>query len=288
MRFGICPTPRPWWASKRQLHDWILQVENLGFDAIFLPDHCMLPIVTNDLMDTWITHSYIAAITERIRLGSNVSPVPRYIPSYLAKMLATVDYLSNGRIIAGLGAGGVPDEFVNYSLGFDAPSVRVDKFREGVEIILKLWMEDKVTYNGKYYKLKDAILSPKPAQKPRPPIWSGCLGNRMLKITAKFFDGWIFPRLVPRAYLPIQEFEKRTKTLREYAKGYGRDLSNFTFAVLGSIDDDIETIEEYRNSGCNYYIVELFKGPGLSNPYSSNEYIAVTKRFAQEIIPSFI
>lgn len=287
MRFGICPTPRPWWERREQLHDWVLEVESLGFDAIFLPDHCMLPIVTNDLVDAWITHSYIAAITERIRLGTNVSPVPRYIPSYLAKMIATVDYLSNGRVIAGFGAGGVPEEFINYSTGFDPPSIRVDKFREGIEIILKLWTEDNVTYEGKYYRLRNAVLSPKPIQKPHPPIWSGCLGNRMLKITAKYFNGWIFPRLVPRAYLPIQEFEKRVKIIEENAKKYGRDLSNFTFAVLGSIDDDARIIEEYRNSGCNYYIVELFRGPGLSNPYPANKYIEVTRRFAKEIMPSF-
>ncbi|MBS7640643.1 MAG: LLM class flavin-dependent oxidoreductase [Candidatus Bathyarchaeia archaeon] len=288
MRFAICPTPRPWWENKKQLHDWVQLAEDLGFDAIFLPDHCMLPIVTNELVDAWVTLSYISAITERIRLGTNVSPLPRYTPSYLAKMISTVDYLSNGRTIVGLGAGAVPEEFINYSLGFDSPSVRVDKFREGVEIMLKLWTEDKVTYDGKYYRLKDAVLYPKPLQKPHPPIWSGCLGDRMLKITAKYFNGWIFPRSVPRAYLPIQEFEKRARAIREYAKKYGRDMRNFTFAVLGSINDDAKIIEEYMHAGCNYYIVELFKGPGLSNPYSSGEYLEVTRKFAKEIMPSFI
>jgi len=287
MRFGICPTPRPWWESKKQLHDWVLEVEKLGYDAIFLPDHCMLPMVTNELVDTWITHSYIAAITEHVRLGSNVSPLPRYYPSYLAKMLASVDYLSNGRIIVGLGAGGVPDEFINYSPSFDPPAIRVSKFIEGVEIMLKLWSEDKVTYNGKYYKLRDAVLLPKPVQKPHPPLWSGCLGNRMLKVTAKYFDGWLFPRLVPGAFLHFQEYEKRVNIIKEYAKGCGRDLSRFTFAVLGSINDSPEVIEEFKNAGCTYYLVELFKGPGLSNPYPANEYISVTKKFAKEIMPSF-
>ncbi|MEM1565641.1 MAG: LLM class flavin-dependent oxidoreductase [Candidatus Bathyarchaeia archaeon] len=288
MRFGICPTPHPWWESRKQLHSWISLVESVGFDAIFLPDHCMLPIISNNLVDAWVTLSYIAAITEHVRLGTNVSPITRYMPSYLAKMLATVDYLSNGRIIAGLGAGAIPEEFINFSFGFDPPSVRVDKFQESVEILLKLWTEDKVSYNGQYYKLKDAVLLPKPVQKPHPPLWSGCLGNRMLKITAKYFNGWIFPRSVPKAYLPIQEFVSRVKIIKDYAANYGKDLGNFTFAVLGSINDSPEIIEEYEKAGCNYYIVELFKGPGLSNPYSPNEYLSVTKKFAQEVVSSFI
>ncbi len=287
MLFGICPTPRPWWQSRKQLHNWVVLVEDLDFDGIFMPDHHMLPFMSNNLLDAWTMLSYFAALTSRIRLGSDVSPVPRWIPSHLAKVIATVDYISGGRVIAGLGVGTVPEEFINYSTGWDEAPVRFEKFKEGLEIILRLWTEDKVTFEGKYYKLKDAVLLPKPLQKPHPPLWCGGLRRRMLEVAARFFDGWVFPRLVPGASLPPEEFEKRVKIIERYAREHNRELKNFTFAVLGSITDTAEIIEAFRNAGCQYYIVELFKGPGLTNPFSPNEYVDVTKRFARDIIPSF-
>ncbi|MEM2104278.1 MAG: LLM class flavin-dependent oxidoreductase [Candidatus Bathyarchaeia archaeon] len=288
MRFGICPTARPWWDNLKQLHDWVVEVERLGYDGIFMPDHHMVPRMGNELVDAWTTLSYCAAITHTIKLGSDVTPLPRWVPSQLAKVIATVDVLSNGRTIAGLGAGAIPDEFINYSpYGWDEASVRVEKFIEGLQVIIRLWTEEKVTFQGKYYKLKDAVLLPKPVQKPYPPIWAGGMKTRMLKITAIHFNGWVFPRLVPGKALPPEEFELQVRTIKQYAKKYGRNLNDFTFGVLGSINDKAETIDSFRQLGCQYYIAELFKGPGLASPYPANQYIDASKKFAEEIIPSF-
>ncbi|MEM2521855.1 MAG: LLM class flavin-dependent oxidoreductase [Candidatus Bathyarchaeia archaeon] len=289
MKFGICPTPHPWWKSIKQLRDWIVEVERLGFDGVFMPDHhSMMKPMSDEVLDAWTTLSFFAAATSKLRLGTDVTPIPRWVPSQLAKVIATVDVLSNGRVIAGFGAGSIPDEFVNYSpQGLEPPPVRVKRFSEGLQLILKLWTEEKTNFEGKYYKAKDAVLLPKPVQKPHPPIWSGGQGPLMLKITAKYFDGWVFPRLVPGMALPPELCESRIRIIRKHAKDYGRDLTNFTFGVLGSITDSAEVIEAYRQLGCQYYIVELFKGPGLSNPFPADEYISASRKFAEEIIPSF-
>ena len=291
MKFGVSPSPFLWWKKVEEFNNWIQEAESCGYDAIFIPDHYNLPVPdfpSDQLMDAWSTLSYVAARTRSIKLGTCVSPLPRWIPSQLAKVIATVDILSEGRVIAGLGVGLFPDEFTNYSpqgyLG--EPKERVERFLEGLQIMIKLWTEDRVTFNGKYYKLKDALLLPKPKQKPRPPLWSGGLGPRMLKITAKYFDAWLPHRGGP-GYPDPKKYEEAVRTVKKHLKEYGRSLDNFTFALLGwiteKVTDDIPMIEKYVQAGCQYYVVEIPMTP----PLSDGKYIKTIRRFAKEVIPSF-
>jgi len=102
--FGINPSPHPW-PDIKKFGEWCIRVEELGYDAIFMPDHYDLPVPqfpSNVLLDAWTTLAYIAARTDKIKVGSLVSPIPRWIPSQLAKVIATVDLLSGGRVIAGV------------------------------------------------------------------------------------------------------------------------------------------------------------------------------------------
>jgi len=232
MKFGISPSPFLWWKEAKEFKNWILEAESCGYDAIFIPDHYNVmipPFPTNDLVDAWSTLSYVAAKTKNVKIGTLVTPVPRWVPSQLAKVIATVDWLSNGRVICGFGAGVFQDEFINYSpqgyLG--SPQERIERFIEGLKIIIKLWTEDRVTFTGKFYSLKDAVLLPKPKQKPYPPLWSGGLGPRMLKITAKYFDAWI-PH---RGAYPAEKYALGVKKLEKYLKEQGRSVNEFTFAV---------------------------------------------------------
>lgn len=293
LKFGISPSPLQWWTKIEQLEKWIENVENLGYDGVFIPDHYNLPVPpfpSNELVETWTTLAYIAGKTAKIKLGSVVSPVPRWVPSQLAKVIATVDVLSNGRVIAGFGAGYYQSEFVNYAPSgtLDEPSVRFEKFLEGLQIILKLWSEEKVTFNGKHYKLADAVLMPKPVQKPHPPIWSGGQRTRMMEITAKYFDGWIPHRFKGDARAQVtpgipspEVYETCVKKIKENLRKCGRDEKKFTFGVLGELGFDNETIEKYKEAGCQYYIVELVP------PANPTQYMELTKKFAEEIIPSF-
>ncbi|MEM2648388.1 MAG: LLM class flavin-dependent oxidoreductase [Candidatus Bathyarchaeia archaeon] len=291
MKFGVSPSPFLWWKKVEEFERWIQEAENLGYDSIFIPDHYDLPISefpSNELLDAWSTLSYIAAKTEKMRIGTCVSPLPRWIPSQLAKVIAVVDLLSEGRVIVGLGAGIFPDEFINYSpqgyLG--EPKERVERFLEGLQIMIKLWTEDKVTFNGKYYRLRDAVLQPKPKQKPRPPLWSGGLGPRMLKITAKYFDGWLPHRGGP-GYPKPEKYEEAVIAVKKYLKEYNRSLDKFTFALLGwiteKVTDDVNMIEKYVRAGCQYYIIEI----PWSRPMTNGKFIEAIRRFAKEVIPSF-
>ncbi|MEM2915545.1 MAG: LLM class flavin-dependent oxidoreductase, partial [Candidatus Bathyarchaeia archaeon] len=130
MKFGVSPSPFVWWKSVDEFENWISEAESCGYDSIFIADHYELPaqfkadrpdssaefseiFPSNDLLDAWTTLSYIAAKTRNIKIGTCVSPIPRWIPSQLAKVISIVDLLSNGRVIAGLGAGWFPGEFIN-------------------------------------------------------------------------------------------------------------------------------------------------------------------------------
>jgi len=271
-------------------------VDEMEFDSIMIPDHYELPVPpfpSSELVDCWTTLSYLAAKTSRVKLGSLVNPIPRWIPSQLAKVIANVDYLSGGRVIAGFGLGFHEGEFVNYSpqAKLEDASTRLERFVEGLEIILRLWTEDKVTFRGKYYTLKDATLLPKPVQKPHPPLWSGGLGRRSLMLTARYFDGWIahsVPPPSPHGVRSPEDYEERVKRIKEHMKRYGRDPSNFTFGyilMIGLIVKDFskcfEVIESYREAGCNYFIVEFTPTP------PPEKYIELTKKFAAEVMPSF-
>jgi len=295
--FGIASTPY-FWDDIKKFIEWCTRVEEMEFDSIFIADHYQFPVppfYSNSLMDAWTTISYISAKTSRIKLGSLVSPIPRYIPSQLAKLIVNVDIFSNGRVIAGFGMGYSPEEFINYSpfYSIDEPKVLFEKFKEGLEVILKLWTMDTVTFRGKYYTLTDAVLSPKPLQKPHPPVWIGGVGTKILKLTAKYSNGWV-PSALPtriftsRTVQSIENYENCMKIIQEHLKHYGRKTSEFTFSVLIRFESDpinlekeaASIIEKYKEVGCQYIVIEF-------SPIYLKRYMELTEKFACDVMPSF-
>jgi len=290
MKFGISPSPHPWWESIEEFKLWVSEVERCGYDAIFIPDHYNLPtpdFPSNELVDAWSTLAFTAAITDQICIGSCVTPIPRYTPSQIAKIISTVDVLSEGRVIAGFGSGWNHEEFANYSPQscLEEPKIRTRRFLEGLQIIIRLWQEDKVTFNGEYYRLRDAVLLPKPKQKPRPPLWLGGMSSSMLKIAAEYFDAWIPPRSRPRGEraLTPEKYEYMVNIIKKYLREYGRSVDKFTFAILGWIGDDISLIEQYVYAGCQYYVVDI----STIVKSSLKEKIKAIRNFAKEAMPSF-
>ncbi len=276
MKFGIKGIARGEDANKTG--ELAAEAERLGYEYMLHTNHIgksLYPLATMP---------YIAAKTTTFMLGS-IYPIPRYIPSHLATFIANLDYLSNGRSLAGFGAGHGFDEFINYSPSpgvYPDAGLRVSQYEEGLRLIKKLWTSRgrEVNFKGKYYKTFDAIIYPEPVQKPHPPIWQIGGGRRMLKIAAKYCNGWVGPVWGPLALTP-EEFEAKVKTIKKYAKEYNRDISKFAFVCQGTQrgGDDAEMVESYRAVGAQYYHV--------GGPSSFNENIAWLKKFAQEVIPSF-
>jgi alkanesulfonate monooxygenase SsuD/methylene tetrahydromethanopterin reductase-like flavin-dependent oxidoreductase (luciferase family) len=145
MKFGIALSIRDWMLS----HQVAVEADKLEYDSIFISDHYMSPS-NNNSVDVWTLLAYLSAIPKKIRLGTIVTPIPFRNPAITAKIVATVDLLSGGRVIFGVGVGWYKPEFDAYSF-WDIDQVRVEKFKEGINLILKLWTKNHVNFNGKFF-----------------------------------------------------------------------------------------------------------------------------------------
>jgi F420-dependent oxidoreductase-like protein len=258
--------------------------EEIGLDSFWLSDHLhQNPGVgrpEDPMLDSWTTLPTIAAATKKIRLGTMVTANTSRPPSLLAKIAATVDVLSNGRVFMGIGAGNQAQEAEAYGIPFPGVPERLGRLREAVQIIQKLWTQDYTTFDGKYYHVKGAICNPKPIQKPRPQILIGGGGEKVtLRIVARYADACNVFAGTPEAY------KAKLDVLKEHCKAVGRDYGSIVKTkggrvvvgmdgaairrrveervkdpqwrqtmIYGSYDDVIKRIGEFKDVGLEYLI----------------------------------
>jgi len=173
----------------------------------------------SSILECWTTLSALSSITNRIRLGTMASCNSFRNPALLAKMASTVDVISNGRLELAIGAGAQEPEHTAYGIPFPSPKSRIDRMDEAVEVIKKMWTEEKANYSGKYYHIQEAVCEPKPRQKPRPPITIAGGGEKLtLKVTAKHADRYDW------GYLPSPAvFKQKLAVLQDYCQAIDRD-----------------------------------------------------------------
>jgi alkanesulfonate monooxygenase SsuD/methylene tetrahydromethanopterin reductase-like flavin-dependent oxidoreductase (luciferase family) len=162
--------------------------EESGFDSIWCGDHMLYRgdgRAERGPWEVWTLLAALAASTERVRLGPLVASTAFHPPGLVARMAATIDEISGGRFVVGLGAGWNETEFRAFGIPFDR---LVSRFEEAFEIIRRLLAGERVTLNGRFYEVEDAVLLPKPAR--RPPLMVGTTGPRMLTITLPYIDVW--------------------------------------------------------------------------------------------------
>ncbi len=169
MRFGIHLPPFGPLSDVRVLTDLAVAAEEAGWDGFFLWDDVTFdpPMPVGDL---WIALAAIALHTQRIRIGPLVTPLPRRRPWKVARETITLDHLSRGRVILGVGSGGAPEEFANFGEATD-PKVLAAMLEEGLQVLTGLWSGEPFFFDGTYYHLRDAQFLPRPVQSPRIPIW---------------------------------------------------------------------------------------------------------------------
>jgi F420-dependent oxidoreductase-like protein len=222
-RFGVflpfyafqAQTPQAYFS---QLKTVVLECERLGYDAVWLDDHLMYGNAS--ILEAYTTLAALAASTSKIRVGIMVSCNSHRNPALLAKTAATLDVISNGRFEFGVGAGVQENEHLAYGFNFPTPKVRIEQLAEALEVITRLWTQQKATYQGKYYTLKDAVCEPKPLQKPHPPITVGGAGEKhTLKVTAKYADRFDW------GYLPsVEDYRHKLEVLEAHCRAVGRDF----------------------------------------------------------------
>jgi probable F420-dependent oxidoreductase len=197
------------------------RAEELGFDFVSTSDHPSGSAPSNEV---WTALSFMAAHTTRIRFMPRVLGVPYRQPAMVAKMAETLDRLSGGRLILGLGAGSADDEFRAFGLPVPSPRDKVDGLEDAVTITRGLWSQRRFTYQGRRYHTDAAELEPKPDH--RIPIWLGTYGNRALAITGRVADGWI-PSL---GFAPPEQAAVMRERVLAAARAAGRDPEALTCA----------------------------------------------------------
>jgi F420-dependent oxidoreductase-like protein len=201
------------------IRDITLECERLGYHSVLLDDHLMLNKMP--ILECWTTLSALSSATKTVRLGTMVTCNSFRNPALLAKMAATIDNISDGRLELAIGAGVQKNEHNAYGFPFPPTKARIERLNEAVEIIKKMWTEEKASYNGKHYTIKDSVCEPKPVQKPHLPITIGGGGEKLtLQVTARHADrhDW--------GYIPsVEEYKRKLKVLEKHCAAVGRNFN---------------------------------------------------------------
>jgi F420-dependent oxidoreductase-like protein len=258
MRFAV--KTRPEHQSWEELRDiWVAADEIPLFESIWNWDH-FYPL-TGDLtgpnFEGWTMLSAMAALTSRIRIGCQVTGMPYRHPAVLANMAATVDHISGGRLILGLGAAWNEMECTAYGIPLPPLKERFDRFDEGVEAITLLLSQTVSNYSGQYVTLTDARCEPKSVQRPYPPITIGGSGRkRTLRTAARFAAEWNATTQDKALYAELKG------VLAEHCTAVGRDFSEITCSCLTRLDGEdydslVTSLAEWRDAGVDLAVIGL-------------------------------
>lgn len=203
------------------MHNVATSIESAGYESLWVYDHFhTVPEPTQEpTYEAWTLMAALAATTSTVRLGQMCTCNSYRPPGYLAKVAASIDVISNGRLEMGIGAGWYEHEYVGYGYPFPKPSIRIGQLREAVEIMRALWTEDEVDYAGEYYQLSGAICSPKPVQEPHIPLWIAGGGEKLtLRIAAEHASFTNFGG-------SPEEFIHKSEVLANHCSEVGTDYS---------------------------------------------------------------
>jgi F420-dependent oxidoreductase-like protein len=270
-------------------HLW-QHVEATGWDAAFVADHFMpnTPDPSDDTLESWTVLAGLAPATRHMRIGTLVTGNTYRHPAILAKMATTVDIMTGGRLICGLGAAWQENEHMAYGIPFYTVQERLRRLEEACQVLLALWTQPKTTFKGRYYQLNNAPLFPKPVQQPHPELLIGGGGEqRTLRIAARYADHWNVwggPEVLRRkgrileehcgavqrdpgqitrsANMPLcitDKAEERERLVRALMRLFGRSETDARDTVLaGSVAQIQDTLGRLRDAGVHMLCIPTF------------------------------
>lgn len=286
MDFGITLPNFGKYAENDKIIDLAITAEELGFDSIWVSDHVVIPNSHDGFGDVFfdpiVTLSYISSVTKKIKLGTSVLILPYRNPLVLAKMISSLDQLSQGRIILGIGAGWLKKEFDALGIPYDKRGEMANEF---LDILKTLWTQENPSFNGKYFNFSDIKFLPKPLQQPHPPIWVGGGSDKAIERAIQDGDGWHPVGLTP------DELDKKLKSIKDRCV-----KENFTISLRrnleinnekrisqddtlrGSIDKIIYGIKEYQKLGVSHLILHFLSG-------TTEGVLKTMRKFSKDIRP---
>ena len=301
-------------ATPENLRGLATRIEDLGYDHLWVSDHIVLPtqvasrypydpkgvapFTTNPSMPYWdplAALCFLAACTRRIRLGTHVLVVPYRDPVVTAKTVATLDQLSAGRVILGVGVGWMEEEFK--ALGLDTFAERGRVTDEYIGIFKELWTQDDPQFDGKYRQFSGIKFEPKPVQKPHVPIWVGGHTPPAIRRAARLGDGWLPIGLRPPAELEPEELAESVNRLRDMSEAAGRprEAVDIVFSttvafgpshggrrrtLTGSAEEIAADMVFYQQVGVQHFILGFPGDVDSADQWSEN-----MERFAKEVMP---
>ncbi|MGA8858062.1 MAG: LLM class F420-dependent oxidoreductase [Candidatus Bathyarchaeia archaeon] len=296
MKFGACIPHYGVPMSKKAIADFCKLAERLNFDSIWTTDHIAVNKQYVDpygsIFESLMTLSFAAAHTEHVKLGTSIIVLPLRNPIIFAKQTATLDQLSDGRLILGLGAGWMDDEFA--TLGFNFRD-RGKIMSEQIRILRILWTEDQPEFNGHFFKFSDIVFLPKPVQETGLQLWIGGSSLSAFKRVARLGDGWHPVGLSPKEFAQgkeklnsiLKSGRKITMSVRVPVKISSSAKTTYTmssgdqaYMVGGGREAVVREIEAYEHAGLDHLV--CYFG---NEPYE--QVTAQTTLFAEEIMPSF-
>ena len=290
MKFSVWPNPeRP----TSEILDLARLADAEGWYGMWFADHYMPntgseAIQQGDVHECWGVLPAIAAVTERIRLGPLVSPTSVHHPAVLANRAATIDHVSNGRMVLGIGAGWQINEHEAYGIELQEPGPRVTRFDEAIQIIRSLLSEERTDFHGQFYDVTDAPADPKPVQSPLP-ILVGTGSPRMLRITARHADEWntwggpeMAGGALEKLLTACEEVGRDPATMWKSAQALVFVSDNAEFAaniagsdmgprsIVGSTDELVDQLGRYAELGFDEFIVPDFTLGGTADERFAN------------------
>lgn len=296
-------------ASPERLRTLAQHAEAVGFDSIWFADHIVIPRTVQShypyaadgaspfgpdepFYEPLSVLNFLAGCTQRVRLGTHVLIIPYRDPILTAKILATIDVLSGGRVTLGAGVGWMEEEFV--ALGLGTYRRRGAVTNEFLQLFKELWTKDRPHYDGEFCKVSDVGFAPKPVQKPHPPIWIGGHSTAALRRAAKLGDGWMPIGLRPATLLQPAELEEKVRQLRQFIRGEGRSEKDVTISftapvaiapkgsntrgpLQGSPDELAEDFRRFRAIGVSNFNINV-----PADPSAQSEFM---EQFAKEVMP---
>jgi len=305
MHFGVTlPQIKRPWADTRAV---ACELDRLGFHSVWFNDHLYgVPMPSLPILEAWTALTAVGALTEKVELGTLVTPVGFRNPGLLAKMAATLDVVTNGRVIVGLGSGWFQSEFAGYGMPFPSLKDRLEQLDETATILKLLWSEPQPSFDGKHYRLDATYCEQKPVR--RPPILIGGGGEKvLLRIAARHADIW------NNLAVHQNDLGYKIEKLRAHCAAVGRDpaeirVSQQCLVVIGESDADarakaekaamiygghmgaggplaiagtaeqcIEKIQAHVALGCTMLVMEFF-GRDVREP---------AQLFAERVLPAF-
>ena len=262
MRFGLAlphydfslPDGEP--ITFRRTAEHAQLAERLGFDSVWISDHFFYSFARYGAspdpvaaLEPLTALAGIAALTERVRIGSLVLGAPFRHPAMLAKMVTTIDAISGGRLDLGIGAGWLEEEFTAFGYGFGTVGERFEKLENTLRALEALFSGDPATLDAGDVHLREARVLPAPVQKPRPPLWLGGKGgDRLLGLAARYADGW---NTVWR--WSVAPYAQRTRAARRACEAVGRDpatlrLSVGMYSVIAENERELSALFEQQST----------------------------------------